>query len=508
MIAEVLALRGARYATGRLAPPGSLEGPLLERLRDYKLRVAKRYRAVSPASAETYLPAGRLFVSPKIDGELWFAVRSDGRTALVAPNGRVLAGVPLTDALETCLGTTREAIVAGELFVAATDPGQRPRVFHVARALRDPDQAARLGFKAFDLVALDGEDAQAWPYQQRLDALTRLFPETGPASRVRTWVEDKRAALEHYREWVEQGKRYEGLVARHEGGVVYKVKPEIGLDVVVVAWSDRLVHDRSELRELHVAVMRDDGRFHVLGSVGTGLSDELRLSLHDRLTQMAAESSYRMANREGMLCRFVRPELVIEVRCTDLLGPDPGEPPNLRMTLAWDPKTGWSAAEALPTVSLIHPVFVRERTDKIVDRADVGLEQILQVVPAEGEVRAPSPMRTPIAAPLTRDAEPSFGLGPHPAGAPGLPAATVLARKVWTKVSKGKTSVRKYVAWATNKSEIDPRHPRYVVAFTDFSPGRKEPLQRDLRVASSRERLEWHMQLWERENIKKGWNPA
>jgi hypothetical protein len=47
-----------------------------------------------------------------------------------------------------------------------------------------------------------------------------------------------------------------------------------------------------------------------------------------------------------------------------------------------------------------------------------------------------------------------------------------------------------------------------VVAFTDFSPGRKEPLQRELRVASSEPRIRALAAAWEAENIKKGWTPA
>ena len=506
MIAEALGTRGARYGTGRLAPAGSLADTLTERLRDYKLRVAKRYRAVSPDTADQVLPAGRLCVSPKIAGELWFGVRMNGVTALCAANGRVLSGVPVTDALERCLGSTEEAIIAGELFVAPAEPGQRPRVFHVARALRDSEQAGRLGFKAFDVVSLDGANALEWSYERRLGELARLFPESGPASRVRTYEEDKRGALDHYREWV-ASERYEGLVARHESGNVYKVKPELTLDAVVVAWSDRIVHDRSELRELHVAVLRDDGRFWVLGAVGTGLTDEARDRLHRRLSATAAASSYRMANREGMLCRFVRPELVIEVRCSDLLGPEPGEPPNLRMTLGWDETAGWAAAEPLPMLSLLHPVFVRERDDKRVDRADLGLEQILQITPLELEPRRePTPLAGLRGGPeLARDRE-SLPIPARPGST--LPRSEILERKVWIKVTKGKTAVRKYVAWATHKSELDPRYPRFVAAFTDYSPGRKDALQRELRVAATRERLDWHLQLWERENIKKGWVPA
>ncbi len=487
ILADLMKAHGRPYATGLFAPPGSLGDALTEPLRDYKLRVAKRYRTLPPPLVEQVLPEGKLWVSPKIDGELWFALRLGGETVMCAPNGRMLSGIPVVAALDKALASAGDVLLVGELFIAAREDGPRPRVFHVAKALRDPAQANRVGFKAFDVVTWDGEDQQKYPYEQRL-ALLKTLPESGPASRVATYEETKRGVLARYREWVDS-KRYEGLIARHDAGGVYKIKPEIGLDAVIVAWSERIVLDRVELRELHVALMRDDGSFHVLGTVGTGLDELTRLRLQDKLNGLAAESSYRMANREGTLCRFVRPEVVIEIKCSDLMGADPGEPPNLRMTLDYDAGRGWTAKEALPLPTLIGPVFLRERDDKKVDVADVGLDQVRQITPFETDEET---------APTTT----------KPVEVPTSASSTVVARKVWVKQTKGSTAVRKYVAWATNKAAQDPRYPAFVVAFTDFSPGRKEPLQRDLRVASSQERLEVHIAAWEADNVKKGWTPV
>lgn len=494
---------GRPYAAGRLAPPGSLDEALTATLRDYKLRVAKRYRTLPPSLAPMVLPEGTLWVSPKIDGELWFGWRKDGVAILCAPNGRMLHGVPVVAALDRAL-PAGESLVAGELFIAATADGPRPRVFHVARALRDPSQAARIGFKAFDVVTWDGEDLAREPYERRLAALSAGFPESGPASRVVTVPVDKRGALERYREWVES-KRFEGLVARHDIAGVFKIKPEIGLDAVVIAWSDKLVGDRVELRELHVALMRDDGSFHVLGTVGSGLDDATRASLLARLNELAAPSGYRMANREGTLCRFVRPELVVELKCSDLMGADPGEPPTLRMTLDWSAERGWSAREAEPLPVMIGPVFVRVRDDKRPDRADIGLEQIRQVSPFEGEDDIAAPVaRPPIVYPAGGPAS-AASAGSAQSAETQATRSEILVRRVWTKVTKGQTAVRKLVAWATHKAELDPRYPPFVVAFTDFSPGRKEPLQRELRVASCRATLDRHIAAWLDDNVKKGW---
>ena len=46
------------------------------------------------------------------------------------------------------------------------------------------------------------------------------------------------------------------------------------------------------------------------------------------------------------------------------------------------------------------------------------------------------------------------------------------------------------------------------VHFTDFSDTRKDPLQTSLRVASSPESLQTHIDEWLEKNIKRGWNEA
>ena len=70
---------------------------------------------------------------------------------------------------------------------------------------------------------------------------------------------------------------------------------------------------------------------------------------------------------------------------------------------------------------------------------------------------------------------------------------------------KGKTMVRKLMLWKTNKDTVSPEHPAYVLALTDFSPNRKTPLERDIRVSSSLEQIEAYWQVWHAEQFVKGW---
>ena len=65
-----------------------------------------------------------------------------------------------------------------------------------------------------------------------------------------------------------------------------------------------------------------------------------------------------------------------------------------------------------------------------------------------------------------------------------LPKSEILRREVVTKVLKGNTMVRKLLLWKTNKEEQDENFPAYVLHLTDFSPNRKDPMKREIRVSN------------------------
>ena len=92
------------------------------------------------------------------------------------------------------------------------------------------------------------------------------------------------------------------------------------------------------------------------------------------------------------------------------------------------------------------------------------------------------------------------------AGDGPLPASELLRREVWTKEAKGKTSVRKLLVWKTNK-EVGSggRFPAYVVHWTDYSPSRAEPLDREVKLAPDEPEAQKIADELVKENIKKGW---
>ena len=79
-----------------------------------------------------------------------------------------------------------------------------------------------------------------------------------------------------------------------------------------------------------------------------------------------------------------------------------------------------------------------------------------------------------------------------------------MRREVYAKTSKGEQAIRKLLLWKTNKEENED-FSAYVVHWTDYSPGRKSPLKREVRLAPSEAIATQIAEAMIAKNIKKGW---
>ena len=468
------------YAGGKKAAVGALTDDALgKRLRTYKRQVAKRYRVIDPEQIERMLGGGgnTYAISTKLDGELWFLVKRGGEVALCAFNGRVIRETPLCKEAEARLEGAPDVIIAGELVSHPPSESGRARVHHVATALGSDELEETLSFHAFDLLDDGDSDMLLTDYGPRLERLQALVGGGGRVTVVETQEGDAAAVTRLYREWV-VGGRFEGVVVRTERGLTYKIKSTLTLDAVIIAFGERITGEVHQVREMSVAVLRDDGHYQLLGAVGNGFSEQDRAAWHSRLAPDEVPSRFRLANREGTLSKFVKPSIVVEIRCSDLLAADSWDAPIRRMSLRYSETEGWAPVAETPTAVMIHPIFLRERADKTVSPEDVSMAQITAHVP----IAQPHASAT-----LT----------------PQKPAE-VVRRAVFSKVTKGVVAVRKYAIIDTHKAD-DRNYPALAVFFTDYSPGRKEPLKTSLRSASSMERAEGIASAWLVDNIKRGW---
>lgn len=446
---------------------------LLDVLVRYKRRIAGTYRALTPEDIATV--AGPLSVSRKLDGELWFLGRNADGPFLVNPTGRTLSGT--YPVLQQAQSIPDGVLLAGELHADAG--GGRERVGDLSALLAGAaSEAARLCFTAFDLLHdAAGTDQLGKPYDDRFAMLSTIVADGTPNLR-RSELKSVAGPMELkalFTEMVETGGA-EGLIVRSPQGMVYKLKPTRDVDAVVLAFTER-ADERGQVRSLLLGLMHEDGSLQLLGGCGNLGSAEMRATLHKRLANSVAPSAVRHASDSGALYRFVRPEMVVTIRVTELQGERSDGTPTTTPMLSFG-EEGWSGLGTQNCPRPLHPVLERIREDKQATAHDVRFSQVADRLPVE-----------PGAA---------TSAGP-------LPASTVLRREVWTKAAKGSAAVRKLVVWRTNKEQRNPSFPAFVVHWTDYSATRGTPLEREIRLAPTEELA---MQLAEgmiAENIKKGW---
>lgn len=456
------------------------------RTQDYRRMVAARMQPLDPTQVRSHLPAGEYILSRKYDGEFTVLLFREGEACCVNPGGTVRIGLPwLVEAAQRLRGAgIKSALVAGELYFAA-GPGVRERVTEVSRAARKPasqEDLDRLHFVAFDLIESDG----AAPPARYADVMARLQKWLGGGQRVgavaTTLVKSEGEIEAQFARYVST-EGGEGLVLRSDSAGRFKLKPRHNLDAVVIGFTAASEPDRrGMLHDLLLALRRADGSLHVLGHVGTGFSDEERRSLLSDCNDRLVASDYSEPSDHHVAYQMVRPELVVEISYLDVVTQSTRGAGIDRMTLSWDAAAGrYSPLRRLPLASLISPVFIRRREDKACNDSDVRLAQLSDRFDiSKTEVNARQ---------LT------------------LPKSAILRREVYTKTLKGQTLVRKLLLWQTNKADSGD-FPAYVLHLTDFSPTRKTPLERQIRVSSSREQIDllW-AELFE-QNIVKGWTRA
>jgi hypothetical protein len=465
---------------GYFNPAGSvIDKNLAGQLRGYRARVASNYRALLSDEINTVLSRGIHWTSPKVDGELWFLVYTDGTPRLLSPQGKIISGkIPVLEEASK-INLVDGTVVAGELF-AAVKSG-RPRVGDLKAALGGERAAEvkRLGFAAFDIIE-GGTELVQLPidnYGDKIKLLEQVFAGCNRLKAIQTHALEKPSEVTSlFNDIVDTGKA-EGLVARNENGMIYKIKPSITIDMVVIGYTEKSA-DNTRIRSLLLALISNNNQYQIVGSCGNLGTDENRHSLLEQLAPFCIESNFNYASSTGEVFRFVKPQIVVEIQVTDLQTENSAGDMIQRMVLDFS-NNQWSAVAPMPSASLIHPVFIRQREDKSVNKIDVRLSQIqertyLECVDQKAEVLA-------------------------------LPKSELISRKVWTKITKGKTAVQKLLIWKTNKNSVNSDYPNFVINWTDYSSGRKEPLKREVRLSSNQQDAAKIGNDMVEKKIKKGW---
>lgn len=440
--------------------------------REYKRKVAGSFIPINGEDIASKVSGKTIYISKKIDGEfnlLWF----DGiKSVLINGNGKVKEDLPVLPKLTKALQDkkVKEMTMAVELHLR--EEQDRSRIFEVMSAIANEPDALTLS--GFDLLDLDGSIYREADYAVMIDKISKLLDDSLISAVDIQEVSSSQQVSERFEEVVIDGGA-EGLVVRSlEFPIIYKIKPVHTIDAAIIGFTEG---DEGKIREILLGVMHKDGRYSQIGRTGNGFSEEQKKALFELLSPEIISSSYIEADKRKVAFQMVIPKIVVEVAANELLAE------NMKGTirnplLTFSEKEGYLFVSNINGISLQHPVFKRVRDDKSINDHDIRFSQITDIVYLE-------------------EATTSSG--------ESLPESEVISREVYTKAAKGKTNVQKFVVWKSHKEEIDSRYPAYILHYTNFSPTRKEPLKREVRVSSSEEQILQMKDGLIEKNIKKGW---
>lgn len=468
------------YAVGKA---GDLADPAFHlRSQEYKRNLSLGMRALSGQDIGKIPKAKNLYVTRKYDGEFELFGFDGEKLVSVNPGGTVRVGLPCYEEAEKLLkkAKVRSCLFAGEIYVRS-DETSALRIHQTIRILRTPQSEAdmeRLGLAAFDILEVDGKPpgkvADIFSTLKRWFGKGKLVhpAEHVVASKVET-------VFEKFADWV-IGEGSEGIVVRSDSSGNFKIKARHNLDVAIIGFSEGTERRKGMLHDLLVAVVRKDGTYHELARVGGGFTDDDRRRFVKDLSKRIVPSDYVAVNNDYVAYEMIKPGPVMEISCLDMITERARGGPVNRMVLKWDGKR-YNALSRMPLVSVISPQYIRIRDDKEAGPEDTSIRQITELATVP-EVEAPAESRT------------------------GKPSE-LLDRQVYVKTMHGNTMVRKLLMWKTNKEESG-EFPAYVVFLTDFSPNRQDPLQRDIRLASTKDAAEQMFKELSKKYFVGGWERA
>jgi ATP-dependent DNA ligase len=428
----------------------------------YKTKIASRYMPVDPEQIGLkIIEAEYYYTSVKHDGYFAALEIKNGIATLFDRNGNPLEIKAITNAAKDI---KEDVVFAGEICLFKEGKSTNNR--EVKAALDEPDKFD-LRFGVFDVIAHKGEEASIG-LKEKTELMKSLAVSKEVFAIEQTFMESRKDIIAFYKAIA--GKE-EGAVVRSSDGIIYKIKAVITLDMLVLGYA-LSASEENTLRELLLGIAKEDGSYQIVGKCGTGFTDKERLEIATQFKEVA--SNYTEVSGAKTAFIMVEPKVVVEISCLDVISENTKG--NIKKaSLTFDAQNGYNIKEQSITVSCISPVFLRFRTDKKANSLDAGEHQFIHLIDKASAEETSE-----------------------------LKASTINKREVYTKSGKGGTAVRKFIGLKTNK-ETSGQYAPFMLVYSDFSAGRKTPLEQEVFLCASAEEMEKKMSELIEENIKKGW---
>ena len=432
----------------------------------YKSKIATRYIPVEPELiGNKIFEADYYFTSIKYDG--FFAVLEikDGKVSLFDRNANVKEIAAITNAARAI---KVDVTLAGEICVFKNGKSTNNR--EVAAALADPDNYD-IRFGVFDIISYKGEYPM-FELKEKMALISQLAQSDYVFCIEQTFFESRKDIISFYGNIA---NTEEGAVVRSSDGNIYKIKPSITLDLVILGYALKPGAEEI-LRELLLGVVKNTGDLQIVAKCSNGFSEKERKDLVQKLKPLAVDSEHIEVSGAKTAFVMIDPILVVELSCLDVIAENT-KGVIRKSVLKYTKNEGYLFKEQAVTISCISPVFERFRDEKKATSADAGEHSLSFFID-----------KTELTENIVFDDKPS----------------NILFREVYTKSGKGGTAVRKFLGIQTNK-ESSGQYSPFLILYTDFSAGRKTPMEQDVYLCATSIDMKKKMTELVEENIKKGW---
>ena len=440
-------------------------------IKKYKNSVTRKYIFVSKDEINT-IPKNDLFISKKIDGQLWFYCKSAKNSQIINSNENEISDViqDIKKDLDKKLKKIKNIILAAELYYLSSE---RERYGDTISGLGDKSKRKALRFGVFDVVYME----KLFPdFNKKYEFLKKtLNTKTKEPSHAIEQTKAKQSELtKFFKDKIEKNNA-EGLIVR-DNSSIYKIKQEETADLLITGYT---VSDKAnQIRSVSLGVYLNENEIVHIGACGNFTSDALRKDLYKQLTKLKIKSNFQKIASNGAAYNFVKPAIVCEVKLLEFQGDKSNDEPIRHLKYEFT-NNSLNATGRARSVSILNSSILNIRKDKKPNYEDCGLKQIIRI---------------------SGIAKENF----KEQNNKNLPKSKLIKKEVIKKESKKGIAIKKFVLWKSNKEKASD-YPSYLCYYLDFSDGRKDPIKRKIYPFEDEKIGLNHFKKLLDENAKKGW---
>ena len=440
-------------------------------IKKYKNSVTRKYIFISKDEINT-IPKNDLFISKKIDGQLWFYCKSAKNSQIINSNENEISDViqDIKKDLDKKLKKIKNIILAAELYYLSSE---RERYGDTISGLGDKSKRKALRFGVFDVVYME----KLFPdFNKKYEFLKKtLNTKTKEPSHAIEQTKAKQSELtKFFKDKIEKNNA-EGLIVR-DNSSIYKIKQEETADLLITGYT---VSDKAnQIRSVSLGVYLNENEIVHIGACGNFTSDALRKDLYKQLTKLKIKSNFQKIASNGAAYNFVKPAIVCEVKLLEFQGDKSNDEPIRHLKYEFI-NNSLNATGRARSVSILNSSIINIRKDKKPSYEDCGLKQIIRI------------------SGITKE---NF----KEQNNKNLPKSKLIKKEVIKKESKKGIAIKKFVLWKSNKEKASD-YPSYLCYYLDFSDGRKDPIKRKIYPFEDEKIGLNHFKKLLDENAKKGW---